>query len=350
MGGEGPVGIGLVINLQKNGSESLARGAELAVEHLNAERDAQRPPFILRRPPADVTGIVHAAAALRDNPSVVGIVGSSDSGGTLDAAGVFADEEHQGANAVVAVSPTATSPALSGRSPWLFRVCPSDAAASRAVARFARDSLAARRAAIIYRNDAFGRDWTKVFSAEFRSGGGTIVERDPYLSEISEWQAYAAYLRHLAPDVILFPGTPSDAERLLAAMKLAGVSVPVIGGDAMSEVRVNPGDPRVRFTAFFLADRATTPEAHAFVQTYRRRYGQPPDQRAALAYDATMVIGRAVHAVGRDRKKVRDYIATYGDTHPALIGATGTIGFDPRNDILRKTVTISEIARTELAR
>ena len=66
-----------------------------------------------------------------------------------------------GVNAVVAISPTGTSPALSGASKWLFRVCPSDVQTSATMARYALDSLHARRASVIYRNDAYGKDWSK---------------------------------------------------------------------------------------------------------------------------------------------------------------------------------------------
>src|SRR5213592_4805221 len=48
------------------------------------------------------------------------------------------------------ISPSASSPALSGMTPYVFRVCPSDLQHGPELARFAWHTLGARRAGIIY--------------------------------------------------------------------------------------------------------------------------------------------------------------------------------------------------------
>ena len=125
-------------------------------------------------------------------------------------------------------------PALTGASKWLFRVCPSDVQSSRAVARYLLDSLHARRASVIYRNDSYGKDWAKSFGETYRAGNGVVVQRDPYLQGATAWDAYAGYIKQLKPDVLLFPGSQEDALEALRAMRAAGVTTPLIGGDATS--------------------------------------------------------------------------------------------------------------------
>jgi branched-chain amino acid transport system substrate-binding protein len=349
--GEAPTGspdavaIGAALNPQGgSGIESMHRGIELAIEHLNAERGGKGRPFIARRTPDGVTGSVQIASILRDDPRVVGVVGHQGSAPTLDAKAIYEDRERAGERALVAVSPAATSPALSGASPWLFRVCPSDLDVSRVTARYALDSLRAHRAVVIYRSDPFGKDWTRSFAEHFTRGGGRVLATNPYLAGVVEWDAYAEQLRRLRPDVVLFPGSGPDAVDAIRAFRRANADFPLIGSDNVSTLERH-GDEfaGVRYTAFFVPSRAPTAEGRAFASAFQRRFHEPPDQQAALAYDAALLIGRAVLAVGADRKRVRNWIEQVGRTSPAMRGATGSIGFDERHDVQQKNVVIQPI-------
>jgi branched-chain amino acid transport system substrate-binding protein len=322
--------------------ESIYQGVELAVAQLNAQR-GDRPPLTLRRTPTEMTSAVQVAALLRDDPAVVGVVGHPESGTTQEALPIYEDANGAGRRAVAVVTPTATSPALSGRSRWLFRICPTDASASEAVARFVVDSLHARRAAIVYRNDSYGRDWTRSFAAAYRAAGGTVVQRDPYVSGGTEWAAYAAYMAQQGAEVLLFPGSVEDAEHAIRAVRATGREIPFIGGDAASGLEEHAAEfAGARYTAFFDARLARTPEARAFVAAFEQRFGHAPDQRAALAYDAAMLIGRAALDVGHDRRRVRDALAAIDSAH-AVEGAAGRIAFDANQDATGKSVVVATV-------
>src|SRR5207302_6800926 len=183
-----------------------------------------------------------------------------------------------------------TSTALSGRSAWVFRVTPTDAAVSQAAAAYLADSLGARRAAVVYRNDSYGRDWTTAFLTAFRARGGTVVERDPYVAGITEWPAIAAYTRQTNADVVLFPGSAEDAADYVRALRAAGATVPFVGGDAVSTLATRPEFAGVRFaTPYDAAHAPRTPASSAFVAAYTARWHEAPTARAALAFDATLV-------------------------------------------------------------
>lgn len=340
--GPDSIAIGVALNPQRPGMASIYQGVELAVAQLNAQR-GERPPFTMRRTPAQMTSAVQVAALLRDDPRVVGVVGHPESGTTQEALPLYEDAENGGRRAVAVVTPTATSPALSGRSPWLFRICPTDEAASEAVARFVVDSLHAQHAAIVYRNDSYGRDWTRKFVAVFRDAGGTVVQRDPYLSGATEWAAYAAYMTQQRADVFLFPGSVEDAVEAIRAVRATGREIPFIGGDAASGLEEHAAEfAGARYTAFFDARQARTPEARAFVAAFQQRFGHAPDQRAALAYDAAMLIGRAALDVGADRRRVRDALAAIDSTR-AVEGAAGRIAFDANHDAIGKSVVVATV-------
>jgi branched-chain amino acid transport system substrate-binding protein len=342
------IGIAVALNPQRAGMQSIYNGVQLAVNQLNAQHAARlgNARIVMVKGAADVSDPVRIADGFREDRRVVGVVGHPESGTTLAAIDEYADVGNGGRNGVVAISPTGTSPALSGANRWLFRVCPSDVQSSRAVARYLLDSLHARRASVIYRNDAYGKDWAKSFGEAYRAGSGVVVQRDPYLQGATAWDAYAGYLKLLKPDVLLFPGSQEDALQALRAMRAAGVTTPLIGGDATSGLEANADEfPDVRYTAFFLARRAASPEAKAFVAAYTAAFKEEPDQRAALAYDAAMLIGQGAVEVGADRAKIRDYVESIGRDRPAMAGAAGPIAFDANHDAVNKPVVIARVAQ-----
>jgi branched-chain amino acid transport system substrate-binding protein len=338
------VAIGLAAQAQAPANLSTRQGAELAVARLNEQRPRGAPPFVLRLVAANVDLAVPMATALRDDREVVGVVGHTDSRSTIEAVPVYEDADHDGANAVVAITPVSTSMQLSGKSPWLFRICPNDSANSRAAADFAIDSLGSRRASMMFRNDAYGIGWSRAFSAIYQERGGTILSREPHLARMADWDAYAGLIRKQAPDLILFPGGPADAETLIRGLRASGREPRMIGGDGFSTMEEHAQEfAGVYYVSFFLPTRPPNDGAREFIHEFERRYRTLPDQRAALAYDAAMLIGRAVIAVGPDRAKIRDYLAEIGTKRPAAIGVTGPIAFDAKHDAVNKPVIIARV-------
>ena len=326
------------------GSVEYFRGVQLAVDRLNAERPTTARPLALRLPPDSQPSQIAVAAAFRDDPAVVGVVGHTGSGQTLEAAPIYGDIEQAGRRALVAITPTATNPAVTRSGDWIFRVCPTDDDAARALARYAADSVRAKRVAIVYRNDFFGRGFTRVIGPELARRGVSIVERDPYLAEITEYAAYAQRIARRRVDAVVFAGSGPDAADMIRALRTAGVDPAVLGSDAVADIREvgAPGEfGEVRYAAFFDAGRAVAAEQRAFVGEYRRRFGGAPDHQSALSYDAAMLIGRATHAVGDDRRKIRDWVAEVGRGAPAHAGVTGTIRFDDRGDAINKLVLVA---------
>jgi branched-chain amino acid transport system substrate-binding protein len=343
------IAIGIALNPERPGMEAIHQGVDLAVATLNADTAvrARGIVFAAVRTPRGLTSAVRAAERLRDHPRVAGVVGDAESGRTLDALPVYEDMDGRGRRAVVAISPTATSAALAGRSPWLFRLSPSDETASRGMAAFAADSLRARRAAIVYRNDSYGRDWSASFARTYRARDGALVSRDPYVAGVTEWEPYAAYLATLAPDLVLFPGSAEHAGPFLRALRRAGLRAPVLGGDALAPLADSTEFAGVHYAVAFVAEQAATPAARAFVERYAARFGAPPGVRAALAFEAALLLGRAATAVGPDaprrRAEVRDWLAALGRSQPPFPGVAGPIAFDAKHDVVGRGVVVARV-------
>jgi branched-chain amino acid transport system substrate-binding protein len=287
----------------------------------------------------------------------------------MEAAPIYADVVNGGRNAVVAVTPTATNPQVTRVNRWVFRICPTDDDAARALARFAIDSLHVQRVAVVYRNDLFGRGFTRAIAPELSSSHVAIAERDPYLADITEYQAYAARIARNGIEAVIFAGGGVDAADLVRALHNESAHPVVLGTDDVASIldgvktvvtkalptkgrgrRPPPAAPAptddrelfrgVRFTSFYDASEG---DAKQFALGFARRFGQAPTPQAALSYDAAMLIGRAALAVGPDRKLVRDWIASVGTNSAPMHGVTGEIRFDAHGDAIGKSVVIGRI-------
>lgn len=341
-GGSDSLYIGVAAAVAAN-TDVYFNGVTLALEHLNADRTGDTRPLGLRRPPEDQPSQVAVAAAFRDDPGVIGVVGHTGSGQTMEAAPIYGDVEQNGARALLAVSPTATNPAVTIASPWVFRVCPTDPDGARALAAYVADSLGALQAQVIYRNDLFGRGFLRTFRLTFQQAGGTVVDRFPYLAGLTEYAAYAGVIARDGTPAVLFAGGAADALDLLRALRAVGAQPTILGTDDVAGLQGMAEAAGVRYLSFYQPGGLGTEAEVRFLTAYRERFGADPDHRAALAYDAAMLIGRAAHSVGPDRTRIRDAVARIGRQDAAYQGATGTIAFDENGDVVDKPIFIAEV-------
>jgi branched-chain amino acid transport system substrate-binding protein len=230
-------------------------------------------------------------------------------------------------------------------------VCPVVSQQAITLARYITDSLHLSRVAIIYRNDVSGRDFLGTFATAITVRRGTLLERDPFAEELAEFDLYAARLARKKPDGVMAFANSSDVRKIIRALRAAGISPTVIStnGPTRDEIVRDTGKVRdfagLKHLALYLADRPITPAGAAFATEFQRRFGRKPDHWSALSYDAAMLIGRAEQAVGPERAKIRDWIASVGRSQPAYVGATGEIRFDDTRDPVDKPALVATVAR-----
>jgi branched-chain amino acid transport system substrate-binding protein len=323
----------------------MARAAELAVKEINAHGGVHGQSIALRA--IDDSGrpevAIRIAQQLADDPSVVGVIGHLTSGASLAAGRVYGEARRP----VVMISPSASSPDLSGINPYVFRICPTDLSHGAQLARFARQSIAggAKRVGVIYLDDDYGRGLRLSFAAEFRRLGGEVIEEDPMLSATPSLEPYLSRLSQRGGvDVLVLATERPGAELALREMRQVGVRWPAIGGDALTGIEA-AGDlaEGVRISTAYLPDRPGERNAQ-FVSAYGRAYGgQRPDHRGAGAYDIVYLFAQVIGAVGTDRRAIRDRLVRIGADLPAFEGVTGKIAFDGRGDVPSKTVVIGVV-------
>lgn len=343
-GGGGEIHIGLAGSMQSAGGRAVRQAAEMAVAEINARGgiDDRTVKLVVKDDGGAARGAIEAAHALRDDPNVLAVIGHINSGATLAAAPVYNDPD----GGVAALSPTASSPEVTHAGPWTFRVSPSDLAYGPALAKWGLQR-GQRRAAILYANDEYGRGVSASFAGAFRRDGGQVIAQDPYLTEsLTKGSGAEPYLRRAMArgmDALFIAGRAEDAQAILPLVRRLGYSGIVMGADGLLGIEAEGAVGEGLFIgAAFFAD-ARSEKAGRFVAEYQRRYKQPANADAALAYDAVQVIAAALAKGGADREGVRAYLEGIGSRHPAVEGVTGTIRFDRNGDVPQKEVAVGVV-------
>lgn len=343
----GPIVVGLAGPFSQPRGVSMLRAAQLAVNQMNARGGVRGDSLELRV--VDDSGsedaAVRVAEQLYDDPAVLAVVGHLTSTASIAAARVYGG----GGNPVVMISPSASSPDLSGFGPYVFRVCPSDLQHGPQLARFAWQDFSARRAGIIYINNDYGRGVRGTIAAEFERLGGRVVEADPYVVTTRSLEPYLSRMRRAGVDVLFLAAERPGAELALHEMRVLGVGWPVLGGDALTGIEADGALAQgLRVSSAYLADRQDDRNA-AFVADYARAFpGERPDHRGAGTYDIVRLLARAIADAGPNRRAVRDYLARIGRGKPPFEGVTGTIVFDANGDVPGKTVVIGVVQNGQL--
>lgn len=296
------------------------QGIELAVAELNAAGGIRGRPMEIRWTDDGATGrdAVSAAGLLVADRSVLAVIGHMNSDAMLAAASIY--DGH-----LVAVSPAATSPDLTGISPWIFRVITSDSVNGATLANFAATTLHAHQAAVLYENDAYGRGLARAFQGSFAGTISFVAPIDATLPK-DGYEPYVTTLARLHPDVVFVAGLTTSGEAILHEAKRQHLTAAFIGGDGWTGINADTADAEDVYIATPFVNSDNREAVHRFVSAFEARYHAMPEEDAALAYDATHMLAAAIAAAGPTRGAVRDYLHALDADH-AYTGITGTYHF-----------------------
>jgi branched-chain amino acid transport system substrate-binding protein len=290
--------------------------------------------------PADVE-VRRAELLVAQRP--LAVVGHGGSRGSLVAAPVYNDA------GIVHVVPTGTSRLLRSAGVWTFVLAPDDSVEGAFIARFARERLGARRAALIYLNDEYGTGLRDGIKAAL---GDVVLTRELRVSRESELAALVDLALRDRPDVLLVAvraPTVAAVMRLLAARREA---VPVIAGDGAVvlpdlAVESGPAAEGRLYAATFWLPGGTDSASLAFEVALRRRLLREPTASDALIYDAVRLLAQAVRDVGREPADVRDWLHSLGRSRPPYRGVTGALAHGARPPLVMGVVRGGTLAAVE---
>ncbi|HVS02672.1 MAG TPA: ABC transporter substrate-binding protein [Thermoanaerobaculia bacterium] len=233
----------------------------------------------------------------------------------------------------VLVSPSASSPELTGVSRNFFRVFPSDFVEGTKMANFAANTLKLDSAVIIAAESPYGRGIQGVFENEFLRHGGEMLEVVEYPPNTSDFSGLVGRLVTLEPDVVYIAAYWDDIVSFIKEIKQAGYQGKILTSSAFAtpQAVAKAGEfaEGVYFTQTVFDVASEAEPIRGFVQAYRARYGEDPDLYAAHGYDAMTVMIEALRQGGRAPNEFWKGMRAIR----SLSGVTGTLQFDERGDV-----------------
>ena len=264
---------------------------------------------------SDKIEAANAVSRLIEKEKVVAILGESISGNTL-AGGPIAEKAK-----IPMVSPTATNPLVTQGKKYVFRVCFVDDVQGEIAAKYAFQTVKARKAALIVdKSQDYCVGLAKYFKGTFSKLGGEIVAETYCVTEDKDFSAQLSTIKSANPDVIYAPNYYSPVALFTKQARELGVNAPVVSGDgAQAEELIQIGGKEVEgvaFTGHFHPQAATTQLAKDFITRFSTQYKTEPNAFHALGADAYFVL---LDAISRAK-------STQGEAIRAALASTKDFG------------------------
>ncbi len=251
---------------------------------------------------------------------------------------------------VVLISPWSTNPktTLDAKTnvpkKYVFRACFIDPFQGRVVAKFALDTLKAKKAAVLYDvASEYNKGIAEIFKETFEQSGGKVVAFETYTTSDKDFSGQLTKIKSAAPDMIFLPNYYSEIPLQIQQAKRLGISVPFVGSDSWGSLELlklcGNDCEGYYFSTHYAAD-AATPVSTKFIEGFKAKYGSVPDDVAALTYDSFGLLFQALKAANKlDRNAIRDALARI----PKYEGVTGNMQFKEGSGDPTKSAVIVQI-------
>ena len=284
-----------------------------------------------------------AVQKLISQNSVVAVLGEVASSNSLAAAPICQNAK------VPMITPSSTNPAVTQKGDYIFRMCFLDDYQGQSMARYMRQSLGLKRAAVLIDNKSdYSTGLAKYFSDAFAASGGQVVATQSYAKGDSDFRSQLTAIKSANPDVLFVPGYYNDIGQIAIQARDLGMQMPLAGGDGWESPKlIEIGGKALEgcfySNHYFAGD--PSPNVRNFVEKYRQRYSTTPDALSALAYDAARVLADALKRAGKtDGPVLRDAIASTKN----FAGVTGMITLGPDRNPQGKKLVIVEVRGGQL--
>lgn len=267
------------------------------------------------------------------------LIGGLTSSGTLDAANYAKDKQ------VLLFSPAASHPDIPRTGfPYFIRNWQSDTLAAEAAATFAFHDLGAKKAAVLYVNNAYGQGQRNAFMRRFASLGGQItIEKGFAQDDTSVIRTLLTAIKGAAPEVIFVPAYPREYQEILLQASNLKLQVPRIATDTFEDPSLQESVKEYATNLYYVV-AASPDQDYAPASDFRAKYqarfktvqGDPkqPGLVSDTAYDALHLVADAVAEVGLDPASV----ATAIRSRKGYRGAAGITSFTELGDVDKPVV------------
>jgi branched-chain amino acid transport system substrate-binding protein len=345
----------------KQQTDSIVRGIRMAIDEAGGRVGSFRVEYLDLDDSTVAAGqwtseaeAANARRALQD-PDVVACIGPLNSGAAKVSMPIlnFGD--------LLMVSPAATAVGLTkpglgepgepavyrpmGRINFV-RVVPADDLQGPLSAEWAR-RRGVQKIYVLDDGQVYGKGIADLFAERCREIGIEVLGHDSIDARAQEFKSLMAWVKSLDPDLVYFGGTvQSKGGQLAKDMFSAGIDAVLLVPDGchaqafIDSVGAAMLDGRCFVTFGGLPPERLVGKGAAFVERYRREYGESPDGYAVYGYEAAGVVLRAIHdAATKDRRAITAAALAIRDYD----GALGRWGFDDNGDTTLGVLTVSVV-------
>ncbi len=336
----GPIKIAILAPLSgqvQTFGESTRDGALLAIEEWNAKGGVlgQKIEPVIADSQCSADPAVNAANKVIDQDKVKYIVGEVCSSASIPIS------EITEAKGVVQISPTSTNTQVTlnqdgTTKQYVFRACFIDPFQGLVMAKFALGQGHKTAFIMFDKGNDYVLGLAEAFEKSFTEGGGTIVGKEAYTKDDTDFSAILTKVADSKADVLFLPDYYNIVNLVGAQAKERGVTAVMMGGDGWDSADLDLAAADGGFFSNHYSSEDTRPIVQDFVKRYEAKYGARPDALAALAYDATNLLLAAIEKAGKDDPAlVKDALAAL-----EYDAVSGKITFDAQHNPVKAAVVM----------
>jgi len=290
--------------------------------------------FIYQDNGAKAESATAAATKLITQDKVLAIIGPQASKQAILAGEVC------NANETVMISPWSKNPKTTAGRPWVFRGCFLDPFQGFILSKFATEELKAKRAAVLYDTASdYPKGLSEFFKEAFEKihGEGSVVAFETFTTNDRDFSAQLTKIVASNADVLMTPQYCDEVPLIVKQAHELGWKKPILGSDSWGSAELMNlcgDDCKGSFFSTHFTATGAKGATKEFVESYQGKYGNEPDDVAALTWDS---IGLLLHAIEntkglkgdlkKDRKTVRDSLSKVKE----FDGITGKMAFDGKS-------------------
>ncbi len=190
---------------------------------------------------------------------------------------------------------------------------------------YAMQKVRLRRFGVLYPTDAYGKELSETFRDEVGRRGGTVVGVNSYPPGVRNVDVDVATVKQWRDaqnmQAVFVPDSGSAAAEFARSFQMLMPDVTLLGVHGWEEIAGHDGALSGILFADTFYGGSSRPGTRAFVEAFAHSYGQSPGVAEAQAYDAALLVHRALNAGAASREDLLERMRALGPVD----GATGVL-------------------------
>ena len=255
------------------------------------------------------------------------IIGGTCSGETLAILPITEKEK------VLLVSPSSSSPDLTGAGEYFFRNTPSDTKGGEKLAQLIVEKYGYSKVAVISEETEYAQGFARTFKESVEAVGGEIVADENFAPEADDFRSILTKIKESGAEALFInPQTEVAGGSIIKQAREIGITAEFFASNVPStpralEIAGKHAEGLIFVDGPGLSQGST--KAHAFLNEFRSQYGDPGIEfYAGAAYDIVFILAEVIEEVGLHTGKIKDYLKS-GES---FSGVAGTYRFNEDGD------------------